>query len=224
MQPYFLPYIGYWQLIKAVDKYVIYDDVNYIKGGWINRNNFLINSEKRLFTILLNDASPNKRINEITIKDDFRKFLKMVQLSYSKAPYYNYVMPLMESVCHYDEKGVSLFLYHSMQQILSYLDIHTELILSSEIQKNNNLKGQDKILEICSLLSATEYINAEGGQVLYDRDTFQKKGIKLRFLECGNINYKQWNNKFISNLSILDVLMFNSKQDVNILLDNFSLI
>ena len=81
MQPYFMPYIGYFQLIKAVDKYVVYDDVNYIKGGWVNRNNILVNGEKKMFTITLKGASAYKHFNEIEIGDDFRKFMKTLELN-----------------------------------------------------------------------------------------------------------------------------------------------
>lgn len=223
MQPYFLPYIGYWQLIKAVDKYVIYDDVNYIKGGWINRNNFLINGEKKLFTIILNDASPNKLINEITIKDDFRKFLKMVQLNYSKSPYYKSVMPLVESVCCQQEKRLALFLFNSIKKILEYLDIHTELIFSSSLLKDDNLRGKERVINICKICSADTYINAIGGQQLYNPSEFLSNGINLKFLESQRISYQQIGGNFISDLSILDVLMFNSKDKINELLDSFIL-
>ena len=98
MQPYFMPYIGYWQLLASVDIYVIYDDVNYIKKGWINRNNILVNNDKQLFTISLNGASQNKLINEITIADDFTKLRKTITMAYHKAPYYNNIMNLLDDI------------------------------------------------------------------------------------------------------------------------------
>lgn len=164
MQPYFLPYIGYFQLIKAVDKYVIYDDVNYIKKGWINRNNILCNGQAHLFSISLRGASQNKLINEIEISDDFSKFRKMIELSYRKAPYFEEVFKLLNSIIDYPNKNLSLFLANSIKEICKYLSIDTEIIFSSEIEKNNDLKGQEKILEICKILQAKTYINAIGGQ------------------------------------------------------------
>ena len=109
MQPYFLPYIGYFQLIKAVDKYVIYDDVNYIKKGWINRNNILCNGQAHLFSISLRGASQNKLINEIEISDDFSKFRKMIELSYRKAPYFEEVFKLLNSIIDYPNKNLFSF-------------------------------------------------------------------------------------------------------------------
>lgn len=221
MQPYFLPYIGYWQLMKIVDKYVVYDDVNYIKGGWINRNNFLIGGEKRLITILLNGASPFKLINEIDIKDDFGKFLKTIQFNYSKAPYYREVMTLVESVCTCSEKNLALFLFNSFSIILSYLDIHTELILSSSLKKDCSLKGKEKVINICELLCADSYLNAIGGQLLYDKDEFKAHQINLKFLKTHIMPYTQFSESFVPGLSILDVLMFNSPAVVNSMLDKF---
>ncbi|MCM8813875.1 MAG: WbqC family protein, partial [Candidatus Omnitrophica bacterium] len=88
MQPYIFPYLGYFQLIGAVDKYVIYDDVNYIRSGWINRNYIIVNRRQYLFTICIDHASPFKLINELTIKDDFVKLSKTIELAYKKAPYF----------------------------------------------------------------------------------------------------------------------------------------
>ena len=96
MQPYFLPYIGYWQLLNAVDKYVIYDDVNYIKGGWINRNRILINKEPKYFNVKLNGASPNKLINEVEVSNDNiwqKKLLKTIEENYKKAPFLKKFFP-----------------------------------------------------------------------------------------------------------------------------------
>lgn len=224
MQPYFFPYIGYWQLMKMVDKYVIYDDVNYIKGGWINRNNFLINREKKMFTITLNSPSPYKLINEIEIKDDFKKFLKMIYLNYSKAPYYKDFFPIVESICNFQEKNLASFLANSFREILSYLNIQTDLLLSSSLSKDMSLKGQDKVLHICKLLNASIYVNAVGGQELYSKEDFSKYNVDLKFIQSETVSYKQFGDIFIPNLSILDLLMFNSPVEVNQMLDQYKLI
>lgn len=225
MQPYFMPYIGYFQLMKAVDKYVIYNDVNYIKGGWVARNNILINGKKQLFTIKLQGASPNKHFSEILILDDFKKFMRTLEINYSKASFFNDAMKLMETIVSFPEKRLDLFIKNSFEKILSYLNIDTKLILSSDIDKNNSLKGKDKVLEICKILGADTYYNAIGGKDLYDRTKFADNGVSLYFLKTNeNLRYNQFlSMDFVSNLSIIDVLMFNSVENVNKMLDDYIL-
>lgn len=224
MQPYFMPYIGYFQLMKAVDKYIIYDDVNYITRGWVNRNNLLINGEKKMFSIILKGASQNKLFNEIEIGDDFHKFMKTVQLNYSKTPYFIEVMKLLEQIISFPNKQLSLFIANSFNEILSYLEINTELIMSSEINKDTSLKGQDKIIQICELLRADEYFNTLAGRKLYNKDDFEQHGINLRFIDEQILPYHQLSKEFIPCLSIIDVLMNNSKSEVNALLNSYKLI
>ena len=216
MQPYFMPYIGYFQLMKAVDKYVIYNDVNYINRGWVARNNILINERKQLFTIKLQGASQNKHFTEIQVLDDLKKLTKTLEMNYSKAPFFQPTMELMNKIFSFPEKRLDLFIKNSFEEILTYLKIDTELILSSNIKKDDSLKGQDKILDICKRLKADTYYNAIGGKELYDKKEFAKNGISLCFLRTNeNLQYKQFSKMdFIPNLSIIDVLMFNSQKDI----------
>jgi hypothetical protein len=224
MQPYLFPYIGYWQLIKVVDTYVIYDDVTYIKGGWINRNNYLINGQGKLFTIRLKDADAYKLINEIEIMDDFVKFVKMIQNNYAKAPHFKNVIELIRNITFFDKSNLSLFIINSIEAVLKYLNIKTRLIVSSSLNKNNMLKGQDKVLDICKLLGSSAYYNAIGGSGLYDKEVFLKEGINLYFLKPNLIPYKQFGTDFIPALSIIDVMMFNSVEEINQMLDDFILV
>ena len=224
MQPYFMPYIGYWQLMAAVDKYVVYDDVNYIKRGWVNRNNILLNGEPYMFSISLSGASQNKLFNEIDVADDFSKLKKTLYHSYSKAPNYDKVMTLLEDIFEYPDKNLARFLYHSFSVVLNYLAINTELILSSSLEKDNSLKGQDKILDICRILRADKYLNTIAGKDLYDKSLFEKRGMELYFLQSHATEYKQYANSFVANLSMIDVLMFNSREDINRLLKDYTLI
>lgn len=228
MQPYFFPYIGYWQLINAVDKFVIYDDVNYIKSGWINRNSILVNGEAKLINIRMNKASSNKLINEIEIAHNDiynKKLLKTIKESYSKAPFFENVFSLVENVINQDQKNLAKYLELSIREVCKYLGIDTEIMISSEISKNNDFKGQDKVIEICKLLYADQYINAIGGQALYSTLDFASQGIKLKFLKTDDIRYRQIaENKFVPNLSIIDVIMFNEPQKVNAMLDNYELL
>ena len=224
MQPYFMPYIGYWQLMAAVDTYVVYDDVNYIKGGWVSRNNILLNGQKHMFTITLNGASPNKLFNEITIKDDFKKFSRLIESAYKKAPYYNEVSALLERIYSFEDRSLGTFMMNSFQVVLDYLEIDTKLILSSSIEKDNSLKAKDKVKHICHLLGADTYYNAIGGQELYDKDDFKADDIDLQFVKTDLTPYLQFKNEFVMGLSIIDVLMFNSPEEVNNMLKQFTLV
>lgn len=227
MQPYFFPYIGYWQLINAVDRYVICDDVNYIKGGWINRNYILVNGRRKRINLRLSKASQNKLINEIELLCDevyYDKLLKTIEFSYKKAPYFNEVFPLINSIIKHDEKNLAKYLAHSIQEVCKYLGIDTRLIISSELDKNNSLRRQYRIIEICKLLNADQYINAIGGIELYSRDDFLAHGIDLKFLKTREIKYQQFNKEFIPNLSIIDILMFNSVEETKKLLGEYDLI
>ncbi len=224
MQPYFMPYIGYFQTMAAVDTYVVYDDVQYIKGGWVSHNNIIIGGEKKMFTIILKGASPNKLFNEVEIGDDFKKFERMLQSAYAKAPYFNEIMPLLHTIFTYDEKSLGKFLLHSYQVLLDYLKIPTQLVLSSDLVKDSTLRGQDKVLNICKNIHATEYYNAIGGQELYDKKVFAEHGIKLSFVQTEQVAYPQFAPEFIPNLSIIDVLMHNGKAGTKQLLNAYRLI
>lgn len=219
-----MPYIGYWQLIKTVDKFVIYDDVNYIKGGWINRNNILVNGDKHMFSIALSGASQNRLINEISISDDFVKFRKTMTMAYSKAPYYTEISQLMDKIIDFPKDNLASFIGNSIGMVCDYLGLETELMMSSSLEKDNSLKAQNKILEICDILNADTYINTIGGQELYDKAAFSEKNITLKFLQSGLIEYKQFKNNFVPSLSIIDVLMFNSAEEVNKMLNKYNLI
>jgi hypothetical protein len=224
MQPYFMPYIGYWQLMAAVDTYVVYDDVNYIKGGWVSRNNILLNGQKHMFTITLNGASPNKLFNEIAIKDDFKKFSRVIESAYRKAPYYAEVTALLDKIYNYEDKSLGAFMMNSFQVVLDYLEIDTKLVLSSTIEKDNDLRGKDKVKHICHLLGADTYYNAIGGQELYDKNDFKADGIDLHFVKTELSPYPQLKNEFVPGLSMIDVLMFNHPKEVKQLLTNYKLV
>ncbi|MCH4825237.1 WbqC family protein [Planococcus halocryophilus] len=228
MQPYFFPYIGYWQLIKAVDKYVIYDDVNYKKRGWINKNNILVNGEARPISLRTFKVSQNKRINEIEIDHDLiykKKLLKTIKEAYGKAPYFQDVFSLVEKIINYREANLAAYLTHSIKEVCAYLNIQTEIILSSKLVKSEHLRGQDKILEICGLFSADEYLNAAGGLLLYSPLDFQVQGIELKIIKTNHLSYQQRDaREFVPNLSIIDVMMFNSPEEIDAMLNDFTVL
>lgn len=227
MQPYFLPYLGYWQLMNAVDRYVIYDDVNYIKGGRINRNAILVNNSAQNINLLLCKASPNRHINEITLLNDEisrNKLLKTFEMAYHKAPFWLDVKPIINEIFEFPNLNLAHFLKNSFEIIGQYLGITTQLILSSSIEKDNELKGEWKVYEICKKLNATEYYNSIGGFELYSKEKFIEQGIKLSFLKMKSIQYRQFNDGFVPNLSIIDVMMFNSKEQIKNLMMEYELL
>lgn len=226
MQPYFFPYIGYWQLMNAVDKYVIYDDIQYIKGGWINRNRILMNGEPKIINLVMSGASPNKLISEVGTANDKiykNKLLKTITHSYMKAPFFEDVYTLIEEIILCEKEVLSLYLENLIRRIAEYLEMNTEFVLSSDIEKDNALKGQDKVIEICKRLGVSEYYNAIGGKELYSKEAFHTDGINLQFLRTDFITYTQYNNVFHPNLSIIDLMMFNSKEEIKKMLELYTL-
>ncbi len=228
MQPYFLPYIGYFQVMNAVDKYIVYDDVNYIKGGRINRNNILIGGQAKPINLLLVGASPNKLINEIELLHDKvqeGKLLKSISMNYAKAPYYADVFPIIEEIINDPEKNLAIYHYNTFKRLCAYMGITTELILSSSLDKDCSLKSAEKLYHICDIMNAGEYYNSIGGWDLYTHEEFEKRGLQLHFLKANDdISYKQFNNEFVPNLSILDVMMFNSVEEIQQLLTQYTLL
>jgi WbqC-like protein family len=227
MQPYIFPYIGYFQLIKAVDKFILYDDVNFINRGWINRNRILVNGKDSMFTIPLKDASQNKLINEIDVNWDENwksKFLKTIEQSYKKTPFYIDVLPIIEKSLNVEEISFSKIIEQNLKLICEYLVIETEIISSSSIYQNIDKKAQKRILDICLKEKANHYINPIGGLELYDKETFAKENMQMSFIKSRPVEYKQFKNEFIPWLSIIDILMFNSKEEINKFLNNYELI
>jgi hypothetical protein len=227
MQPYLFPYIGYFQLVNAVDKFVFYDDVQFIKGGWINRNFILEKSGRRLlFTLHLDAASTNKRINEIHVKDNSKKLLKTVGFNYSKAPYFEMVFPMIEGVFRFAEKRplISEISSFSVTEVSKYLGIKTIFKWSSQSYQETLKAGRvERLISVCRIENAEIYTNPRGGKDLYTKQEFQESGVSLYFIKTGNIQYNQLNENFIHNLSIIDVLMFNSTDQVLKLFNNFEL-
>jgi len=224
MQPYFFPYIGYWQLLNLVDLFVIYDDVNFIKKGYINRNSILINGKAQLINLELVGASQNKLINEIQVGKNKKKLLKTIELNYKKAPYFDNAFAIIHDILENDEENLAKFIGYSLQKISGYIGITTEFIYSSNIENKDNKRSQDRIIQIASMTNASHYINPRGGMELYDKKTFLNNNIDLSFIESIPIKYKQFNNTFEPNLSIIDVMMFNKKTEINAALLGYKLI
>lgn len=229
MQPYFAPYIGYFQMLSAVDKFVFYDDVNFIVRGWINRNRILNNGDAFLFSIplekpSLNNSINNTRINQFEYDIFKKKFQRTLSLNYKKAPYFSDVNDLLSEVFNKKFESISGLAIESVLAISNYIGLKPDFIIASEKYKNQKLRGVHRLLDICKEEEAREYINAIGGRELYKKHEFEEFFIKLKFIKSGLIEYKQFDYKFVPNLSIIDVLMFNSREDVQRMLRNYELI
>ncbi len=224
MQPYLFPYLGYFQLLSAIDTFVIYDDVNYINKGYINRNSIVVNGQVLKFTLELIGASQNKLINDIQVGNNVAKILKTIGLAYKKAPCFAQAFPMITEILLNTEKNLARFIGASLQVLANYLGISTHFLYSSEIDKNPNLRGQDKIIAICETLQADTYLNPIGGVELYDKTLFAQHQIQLFFLKGQLPSYRQFTTDFIPALSIIDVLMFNDPEQVVQMLAQYQLI
>ena len=229
MQPYLFLYIGYFQLLHAVDRFVVYDDVMFIKQGWINRNRILINGKPSFFSVPVKHASSFTCICDTLIGDGrpherwSEKLLKTFDNAYRQAPEFARVFPMIESVFARQTTRVADLARASLKVVADFLNIHTGWIDSSTQYSNAHLHGEDRVLAICKAEGAEEYVNASGGKELYSRKRFEIEGVRLRFIEPKPIQYRQFGPPFVPWLSIIDVLMFNSRETVQGYLDAFDL-
>ena len=229
MQPYFMPYIGYFQLINAVDMFVVYDNIQFTKKGWFHRNRILVNGKDKMFRVPLKKESDYLYVAQRELADSFdnesKKIIRKIKAAYQKAPYYKEVMPLVEACFQRGSGNLFDFIHTSLKLLTQFLQIDTKIIISSGIDIDHTLKSQDKVLAICKKLNADIYINATGGQDLYVAEAFRNEGIELRFIKTKPVEYKQFDNEFVPWLSIIDVMMFNSKKRIKEYLhDYYSLI
>jgi len=228
MQPYFMPYIGYFQLINSVDQFIIYDNIQYTKKGWINRNRILVNGKDQLITLSIKKDSDYLNVVERELSEswdkDKNKMINIIKSSYSKSPHFQEVSELLSKCLNNPEKNLFKFIYDSIVLINDYLDIKTPIVISSSINADHTLKSQDKVLSLCKAQNASVYINSIGGVELYDKTTFKQNGIELNFIKSYPIKYKQFNNEFVSWLSIIDVMMFNSKEQIQEYLNKYTLV
>jgi len=216
MQPYFLPYAGYYQLIASVDQFVIYDNIKYTKKGWINRNRFLQNSNSAIFTLPLKKGSDSLDICQRELSDEFNreKLLRMFAGAYSGACYFDQTFRLLNQVVHVEDNNLFNFIYYSLEETCRHLGITTKIIVSSSVEIDHKLRAQERVLALCTALGAKEYINAIGGVDLYSRDCFQDQGIQLRFIQSRIPAYAQFGGDFVPSLSIIDMMMFNDLENV----------
>ena len=227
MQPYPFPYIGYFQLINVVDYFVIHDDAQWIKGGWINRNRILVQGRTCYFTLSIQKDSStlniNQRIFVSNIEEQKKKVIRQLESAYRKAPHFEQVMDLVSRCFKYQTRNVSKFIINSLHECCDYLNISTPFKLSSELKKNNGLKAQDRVIEINKVMNADHYINLIGGIELYNKDTFRENDLRLSFIKPRMISYEQFGNEHVPFLSILDVMMHNSVDIISELIQEYDL-
>ena len=211
MQPYFLPYIGYFQLIAAVDLFILYDNIKYTKKGWINRNRMLLNGKDVMFSLSLKRDSDYLDVCKRELAADFNrnKLLNQFIGAYQGAPYFDQTFPLVEQIVQHEEKNLFRFVHHSIVSTCHHLGIATEIKISSDIAIDNERKGQERIIALCRAVGANTYVNAIGGLELYSRETFRENGIDLKFIQSKPFEYQQFGDEFVPWLSIIDVMMFN---------------
>ena len=228
MQPYFFPYVGYFQLIAAVDLFVVYDDVQFIKNGWINRNRILLNEAAAWITLPVERGHLQDNINQrhfVTYKPACAKIINQLEAAYRKAPCFREIKSLVESLLALEEDNVAGTLKRQLEELSRRLGLSTKFLNSTDLKKPEvALGGQDRVIEICCAKQAGEYYNSMGGVPLYDPAAFAQAGITLRFLEPRLQTYKQFDNAFVSNLSIIDALMFNGLAQVSSMLREFDLV
>lgn len=226
MQAYFMPYIGYFQLINAVDEFIIYDNIQYTKKGWINRNRILQGDKDKYITLPLQKDSDFLNICERNLADSFNpdKLMRQIETTYHKAPYYEEISGRLEDIIYFDNHNLFQYIFHSVKEVCQYLDIMTPIIVSSEMHYDSSLKGQDKVIAICKERECCSYINSIGGINLYSAKEFAKENIQLYFIKTIIQEYPQFKNVFVPALSIIDVLVFNSKLQVKKMLLDYNLV
>ena len=211
MQPYFFPYIGYFQLIAAVDLFIVYDNIKYTKKGWINRNRMLHNGKDVTFSLPLKSDSDYLDVVERELAADFNrdKLLSQFKGAYRRAPYFEQTFPLVEQIVRYGDANLFRFLHHAIVKTCEHLGITTEIRISSDVAIDHDLKTQDKVLALCAAVGASTYVNAIGGMEMYSKEAFREKSIDLKFVQSKPFEYAQFGAVFVPWLSIIDVMMFN---------------
>lgn len=227
MQPYLFPYLGYFQLIAAADVFVLGDDLQYIRSGWVNRNRILQNGEAKLITFPLKrdhfDLPINQRQLSDTFEEEADRLINLICQSYRKAPYFAQVMPLLERLIRFPQQNLAMYTEHAIRELCAYLHIVTPILRGSDLKLKSCLDKQDRVINVAHTFVATTFINPVGGVELYDREHFARNGLLVRFFRMGDVVYRQFGQPFVPNLSIIDVLMFNCVEQVQAMLECYSL-
>ena len=246
-QPYFFPYLGFYQLIHAVDRFIIYDNFNYIKGGWINRNRFLVVSgNPTYFNAVTEDSSPYKRIRDIRLSPKTnwrRKLLNTFFLNYRKCPFFAETYTLLETIIQLETDSLSELATKSISAVCRHLQIRSEIVENPRYEELENALDDEnltqafpliklsvperkvfRVIAVCHMMKASEYVNPMGGQAFYDKGAFKANGIDLHFLRSRDEPYQQATKEYHPGLSIIDVLMNCGREGTIKRLDNYELV
>ncbi len=231
MQPYFFPYIGYYQHVFACDQFVFLDDVDYSKLEYVGRNNLLVQKRKTPFGVEMSGGrSSNSLIKDLLLNPAPKwraKMLKTIELNYKKTPHFHAVMDeIVSPVMLGAQTHVAELNRASIKACCEYLEIETTFVDTSVIYEKKNLFGSDRVRNICQLENATTYINSIGGKELYYHDEFAEDGLALKFLkpDMEAMVYSQGKSPWTPYLSILDVLMWNDRSRVQSFLSEYELV
>lgn len=224
-QPYFLPYLPYWQLIHVADRFLIGDDFAFMKGGWIARNRILVQDSPQYLRMEVQDRSSFRLISE-TLRAPLPvdNKLRTLEMAYHKAPFFKDGFSLAEEVICCPERNLAVFLEQSIRSVCAYLGITTPIGHTSDLPGNRLLKREERIYDFCHRLGADHYVNAIGGRAMYHGEEFARQGIRLQFLQSCHTPYPQFGGPFVEKLSILDAIMFNSREQLHEMLDQYTLI
>ena len=218
MQPYFLPYIGYFQLINAVDEFIVYDNIQFSKKGWFHRNRMLQNGKDEYFSLTLKKDSDYLDVKDRYLSDNWKedreKLLRKIKENYRKAPHFNEVYPLIETLFRFEESNLFGYIFNSIKVLCDFLEIKTPLTISSGLPINHDLKSQEKVIALVQSVQGKTYLNPIGGFDLYTTGDFKERELHLQFHKAQPISYQQFGNEFVPWLSVLDLLMFNEKNQV----------
>ena len=231
MQPYFMPYIGYISLIKHTDRFILFDTVQFIRHGWIERNRMLKQNEgwQYIQVPLIKQDGRDTLIKDIKInnKEDWkRKILAQIQHYKKVAPYYRRVVALLEDIFANDFEDITTLNKVSLECICKFLGFERNLEIFSQMHLDIEAANapDEWALNICKAIAgATEYINPIGGLSFFDRNKYENAGIKISFQRMEITEYFQKRDVFESGLSILDVMMWNDVDEINRMLDKYVL-
>lgn len=227
MQPYFFPYLGYFQLMAASDVFVFHDDVQFVKGSWVNRNRILNSGYVTWLTMPVAGAAHHEPINRrdytFTSKTK-RHLLNRVCEAYRSAPHFESTFDLVRRVLSFEDANVARFNMYLLSEIGAALGIKATLVTSSELRKNNQLRAEARVIELCKVVGAKTYINPIGGAHLYETGRFASEGIVLNFLQATLTPYAQATGSFEPSLSIIDVMMNNELEVVRDMLSHYKLV
>lgn len=230
MQPYFVPYIGYFALMKHTEKFILFDTVQFIKHGWIERNRILKPGDGwQYIAIPLVKYSRDTKIQDIRIKntEDWRKRI-LAQLEHYKkrAPYYNETIQVIKKAFNIETDSIVKLNENILKTICEYLniDLNIEIFSQCNLEIDDVNAPDEWALNICKAIGGIkEYWNPEGGITFFNRDKYTKENIELKFLKMHITQYSQRRGVFEGGLSIIDVMMFNSPEEINKMLDEYEI-